>query len=152
MSEPATDAITESDLPPNLQQLWKKSIAAIDAKNYQYAIAITLSILQQEPGFLTGRRYLRSASAKAKETQKKGLKLGSGSLGRYDKQISAPTVVIHGRADTLMRPAGGRAIAAAIPRARLVLFDGMGHDLPEPLFDAIIGELDTTFAQFAQAR
>ena len=37
--------------------------------------------------------------------------LGSGSLGRYDKQITAPTVVIHGRADTLMRPAGGRAIA-----------------------------------------
>lgn len=78
--------------------------------------------------------------------------MGSGSLGRYDKQISAPTVVIHGRADTLMRPAGGRAIAAAIPGARLVLFDGMGHDLPEPLFDAIVGELATTFAQFAQAR
>ena len=44
------------------------------------------------------------------------------------------------------------AIAAAIPGARLVLFDGMGHDLPEPLFDAIVGELDTTFAQFADAR
>ena len=78
--------------------------------------------------------------------------MGSGSLGRYYKQISAPTVVIHGRADTLMRPAGGRAIAAAVPGARLVLFDGMGHDLPEPLFDAIVDELATTFAQFAQAR
>ena len=78
--------------------------------------------------------------------------LGSGSLGRYDKQISAPTVVIHGRADKLMRPAGGRAIASAIPGARLVLFDGMGHDLPEPLFDDIVGELDTTFALFADAR
>lgn len=78
--------------------------------------------------------------------------LGSGSLGRYDKQICAPTVVIHGRADKLMRPAGGRAIAAAIPGARLVLFDGMGHDLPELLFDDIVGELDTTFAQFADAR
>ncbi|MCB9409889.1 alpha/beta hydrolase [Mycolicibacterium sp.] len=77
--------------------------------------------------------------------------LGSGSLGRYDKQITAPTVVIHGRADTLMRPAGGRAIAKAIPGARLVLFDGMGHDLPEPLFDDIIVELATTFAQYARA-
>ena len=76
--------------------------------------------------------------------------LGSGSLGRYDKQITAPTVVIHGRADTLMRPAGGRAIAKAIPGARLVLLDGMGHDLPEPLFDDIIAELATTFAQYAQ--
>ena len=77
--------------------------------------------------------------------------LGSGSLGRYDKQITAPTVVIHGRADTLMRPAGGRAIAKSIPGARLVLFDGMGHDLPEPLFDDIIAELTTTFTQCAQA-
>lgn len=78
--------------------------------------------------------------------------LGSGSLKRYDSCITAPTVVIHGRADKLMRPSGGRAIADAIPGARLVLFDGMGHDLPEPLWDAIVGELATTFSQFAQAR
>ena len=56
--------------------------------------------------------------------------LGSGSLKRYDARIAAPTVVIHGKADKLMRPSGGRAIAGAIPSARLVLFDGMGHDLP----------------------
>ena len=29
----------------------------------------------------------------------------------YDGEITAPTVVIHGRADKLMRPSGGRAIA-----------------------------------------
>ncbi len=78
--------------------------------------------------------------------------LGSGSLSRYDRQITAPTVVIHGRADKLMRPAGGRAIADAIPGARLVLFDGMGHDLPEPLFDDIVRELHATFAKFIEAR
>lgn len=78
--------------------------------------------------------------------------LGSASLKRYDARITAPTVVIHGRADKLMRPSGGRAIAKAIPSARLVLVDGMGHDLPEPLWDDIIGELDATFAQVAEAR
>ena len=78
--------------------------------------------------------------------------LGSGSLKRYDTRIAAPTVVIHGRADILMRPAGGRAIAKAIPGARLVLFDGMGHDLPEPLWDDIASELNATFSQFAEAR
>jgi pimeloyl-ACP methyl ester carboxylesterase len=72
--------------------------------------------------------------------------LGSGSLVRYDRQITVPTVVIHGKADKLMRPSGGRAIARAIPGARLVLFDGMGHDLPEPLWDDIVGDLKTTFA------
>jgi pimeloyl-ACP methyl ester carboxylesterase len=73
--------------------------------------------------------------------------LGSGSLLRYDRQISAPTVVIHGKADKLMRPSGGRAIARAIKGARLVLIDGMAHDLPEQLWDQIVGELKTNFAE-----
>ncbi|MBX9922293.1 MAG: alpha/beta fold hydrolase [Mycolicibacterium frederiksbergense] len=72
--------------------------------------------------------------------------LGSGSLLPYNRQTSAPTVVIHGKADKLMRPSGGRAIARAIPAARLVLFDGMGHELPEPLWDDIIGELKSNFS------
>ena len=72
--------------------------------------------------------------------------LASGSLGRYDRQITAPTVVIHGRADVLMRPSGGRAIVRAVPNARLVLFEGMAHDIPEPLFDAIVTELVITFS------
>ena len=73
--------------------------------------------------------------------------LASGSLGRYDRQITAPTVVIHGRADVLMRPSGGKAIARTISGARLVLFDGMAHDIPEPLFDDMIAELTKTFAE-----
>ena len=76
-----------------------------------------------------------------------GAVLGTGSLLAYDKQITAPTVVLHGRADKLMRPSGGRAIAKAIRKSRLVLFDGMAHDLPEPLWDDIVGELKTTFAE-----
>jgi pimeloyl-ACP methyl ester carboxylesterase len=75
--------------------------------------------------------------------------LGSGSLLGYDRQISVPTVVIHGKADKLMRPFGGRAIARVIKGARLVLFDGMGHDLPRELWDDIVGELKTTFAEAA---
>jgi pimeloyl-ACP methyl ester carboxylesterase len=73
--------------------------------------------------------------------------LGSGSLARYDRRIVAPTVVIHGRADKLMRPFGGRAIARAINGARLVLFDGMGHDLPQQLWDRVIGVLTGNFAE-----
>ncbi|MGZ5392834.1 MAG: alpha/beta fold hydrolase [Mycobacterium sp.] len=71
--------------------------------------------------------------------------MGSGSLLHYDRQITAPTVVIHGRADKLMRPFGGRAVARAIKGARLVLFEGMGHELPPELWDDIVGELKTNF-------
>lgn len=76
-----------------------------------------------------------------------GAVLGSGSLRHYDRLITAPTVVIHGKADKLMRPFGGRAIARAIKGARLVLIDGMAHDLPEELWDQIVGELKTNFAE-----
>jgi len=55
-------------------------------------------------------------------------------LGR----ITAPTLVIHGKADKLVRPSGGRAAARAIPGARLMLIEGMGHDLPRGVWDRII--------------
>ena len=42
---------------------------------------------------------------------------------------------------------GGRAIARAIDGARLVLFDGMGHDLPQQLWDRVIGVLAGNFAE-----
>ncbi len=74
-----------------------------------------------------------------------GAILGSGSLEVYDRQINVPTVVIHGLADKLMRPSGGRAIARTIPRARLVLLPGMGHELPEELWEQIVAELVVTF-------
>jgi pimeloyl-ACP methyl ester carboxylesterase len=72
--------------------------------------------------------------------------LGSGSLANYDRRIVAPTVVIHGRADKLMRPFGGRRVARAIDGSRLVLFDGMGHDLPQQLWDRVVGVLASNFA------
>ncbi|BBZ00719.1 hydrolase [Mycolicibacterium chitae] len=78
-----------------------------------------------------------------------GAIMGSGSLRHYDHRISAPTVVLHGLADRLMRPAGGRAVANNIDGARLVLFPGMAHDLPEQLWDPIVDQLDLTFSAAA---
>jgi pimeloyl-ACP methyl ester carboxylesterase len=38
----------------------------------------------------------------------------------------------------MIRPSGGRATARAIPGARLLEIDGMGHDLPRGVWDRII--------------
>lgn len=73
--------------------------------------------------------------------------LGTGSLRRIAAQIASPTVVIHGRADRLMRPTGGRAIARAVKGSSLHLIGGMGHDLPRPLWDEILGELSSNFGR-----
>jgi pimeloyl-ACP methyl ester carboxylesterase len=59
------------------------------------------------------------------------------------RKLRVPTLVIHGRDDPLVRLSGGEATAAAIPGAELVVIDGMGHDLPRPLWpritDLIVG-------------
>jgi pimeloyl-ACP methyl ester carboxylesterase len=58
------------------------------------------------------------------------------------RHITAPSLVIHGSADTLVRPSGGRSTAKAIAGARLLEIEGMGHDLPRgawpEITDAIV--------------
>jgi pimeloyl-ACP methyl ester carboxylesterase len=52
--------------------------------------------------------------------------------------VRVPATVIHGRLDPLLPLAHGEATARAIPGARLVVLDTMGHDVPEPLWTEII--------------
>lgn len=52
------------------------------------------------------------------------------------RSLRTPTLVVHGLADRMVHVSGGRATAAAVPGAELLLVDGMGHDLPAPLFDS----------------
>jgi pimeloyl-ACP methyl ester carboxylesterase len=60
------------------------------------------------------------------------------------KRIDVPTTVIHGDADPLVNPSGGRATAAAIPGARLVVIPGMAHDLAPEVWGRVIDEIDRT--------
>jgi pimeloyl-ACP methyl ester carboxylesterase len=53
------------------------------------------------------------------------------------RDVKVPTLVIHGKDDLLVNPSGGKATAAAIPGAELVLIDGMGHDLPRELWPVL---------------
>lgn len=59
-------------------------------------------------------------------------------LGR----VTAPTLVIHGSADRLVFPRGGRATAHAVPGAKLRVYDGMAHDLPQPLWPQFAAEIE----------
>jgi proline iminopeptidase len=67
------------------------------------------------------------------------------SLGDWDwrpalHRVNAPALIIHGTADVLPA-AGGREWAAALPGARLLVLQGVGHfpylEAPEPFFDAV---------------
>lgn len=65
----------------------------------------------------------------------------SGDRTAALRTLRVPALVIHGAADPLVGVDGGRATAAAIAGARLVIFEGMGHDLPRPLWPRIVEEI-----------
>jgi pimeloyl-ACP methyl ester carboxylesterase len=51
--------------------------------------------------------------------------------------LTVPALVVHGDADRLVPPEGGRATASAIPGARLEMIQGMGHDYPPQYWDRL---------------
>jgi len=52
--------------------------------------------------------------------------------------IKVPALVIHGDEDPLMSVEGGKETAQLIPGAKLLIIDGMGHDLPKEAWSKII--------------
>jgi pimeloyl-ACP methyl ester carboxylesterase len=64
--------------------------------------------------------------------------IASGNRTAELRGITAPTLVIHGRADPLVAYSGGRATARAIAGAQLMGVEGMGHDLPRAVWPRLI--------------
>jgi pimeloyl-ACP methyl ester carboxylesterase len=64
--------------------------------------------------------------------------IASGDRTAEVRRITAPTLVIHGTADPLVTPSGGRATARAIPGAKLMRVKDMGHDLPRAVWPRLI--------------
>lgn len=56
-------------------------------------------------------------------------------------RVNAPTLVVHGLVDPLVRPSGGVATAEAIPGSRLVMYPGMGHDLPRSRWSELVAAI-----------
>ena len=62
---------TEKELGEPLRSLWLKVVAAIELRNFGYAISLLQGILKQEPEFLTGRRLLRRAEVTKHKAEKR---------------------------------------------------------------------------------
>ncbi len=77
--------------------------------------------------------------------------VASGDRTDRLRSLDVPTLVIHGADDLMCDVSGGRATAAAIPGAELVVIDGMGHDLPRALWPEIATRI-AGLAQAAEAR
>jgi tetratricopeptide (TPR) repeat protein len=62
---------TEKELNEALRTLWLKAMAAMELRNFGYAISLLQTILKQEPEFLTGRQLLRRAEVTKQKAGKK---------------------------------------------------------------------------------
>ncbi|MDX6587623.1 MAG: hypothetical protein QOI31_2096 [Solirubrobacterales bacterium] len=81
-----------------------------------------------------------------------GAVLKTGKRDAMLRTITAPTLVIHGTEDRLVRPSGGRATKRAIPGARLMEIENMGHDLPRGAWPQILDAIAENGALASDAR
>ena len=56
-----------------MRALWLKAVAAIELRNFEYAISLLQGILKQEPEFLTGRQLLRRAEVTKQKAERRPL-------------------------------------------------------------------------------
>ena len=76
-----------------------------------------------------------------RDTRAQSRQIGAQWHGPRLRDLRAPTLVLHGEADPILRVAAGRATAGAIGGARLVTYPGVGHDLPAALWPAVAQEV-----------
>src|SRR5256714_7281027 len=62
---------TEKELSETQRTHWLKAVAAIELRNFGYAISLLQAILKQEPEFLTGRQLLRRSEVTKHRAAKK---------------------------------------------------------------------------------
>jgi pimeloyl-ACP methyl ester carboxylesterase len=55
--------------------------------------------------------------------------------------ITVPTLVLHGADDTLLQPVHGEYTASVIAGAELEIYEGMGHNIPDPVLPSLLARM-----------
>jgi len=95
---------------------------------------------------IAGLSFDRGINAAGSLRQLAGI-IASGDRTPLLRTITAPTLVVHGLRDRLVPLSGGRATARAIPGARLLTIEGMGHDLPRAAWPRILDAIEENAAR-----
>src|SRR5213080_529999 len=85
---------TEKELNEAQRSLWLKAMAAIELRNFSYAISLLQGILKQEPQFLTGRQLLRRTEVAKQKAGKK----------RFFNISTAPIAIMKAQRQTKKAP------------------------------------------------
>jgi pimeloyl-ACP methyl ester carboxylesterase len=121
--------------------------------------AAQMSTLVGSPGFERNEAVVRERAGRAYDraydpdgiARQAVAAVASGDRTARLRSLALPTLVLHGAADAVCEVSGGRATAAAIPEAELVVFEGMGHDLPAALWPQMTSRI-AALVQRAESR
>ncbi len=103
------------------------------------------------PGFPFDEESARSVAAEAYDRSfyPKGAErqllavMVSGNRKPALAKLTVPALVIHGDSDPLVPVQWGRDTAGAVPGAKLLIIEGMGHDLPRGAWPCIVDAIST---------
>lgn len=117
--------------------------------------AVRAASIVGSPGFPIDEAAVAATAARAYDRGNDDLAIarqGVASVASGDRTealrtLSLPTLVVHGLADPMCDVSGGRATAAAIPGAELLLIEGMGHNLPAPLWPRLADAIAAVVAR-----
>jgi pimeloyl-ACP methyl ester carboxylesterase len=107
--------------------------------------SVTVARVLRGPGFPFDEEYIRARAARLFDrsfypegfVRQLAAIMASGSRRDSLEGVKHPTLVIHGDTDPLVPIEGGIDTADAVPGADLVVIEGMGHDLPRPVWPRI---------------
>ena len=153
---------TEKDLTDQLRGYWLKAVAAIELRNFGYAIELLENLLKQEPEFLTGRQMLRRAAAtRAKSEKKSFFNISASPLAVMKAQRELkkdPRKAIellekilenepyHQQANLLLKDA---AIAAGFPEIAIFALQTLLEDDPQDV--KVLHELGRLYHKYEQS-
>lgn len=145
-------------LPPaRFDVLWRMAGIGPRPKTREQVIRRSTALLRRvgSPGYpvpldyrvrLAGRAYDRAFRPSGILRQTHAV-LATGSIEAMLAEVRAPTQVVHGLADPLLRPVCGMRSASLIRNARLELIEGMGHDMPPSLMPRWAGLITANAAR-----
>jgi pimeloyl-ACP methyl ester carboxylesterase len=79
----------------------------------------------------------REVDSGPRDAKAQSRQIGAQWHGPRLAQLDRPALVMHGDADPILRTSAGRDTAARIKNSRLIIWPGVGHDIPAPLWSAV---------------
>ena len=142
------DALAALTTPPPAQD--RASVVAHGLKGRRTYATTRFPFDEQRVGALIGAAYDRSYYPEGTSRQYAAI-MASPPRSERLKSLKVPTLVLHGSADTLLRPECGRHTARCIPGSEYHEIEGWGHDMPPPMVP-LVTSLIVPFVQKVESQ